>query len=543
MPLEGFPAKSLAHPLVWAVLLGLALSAIFFDAFPYDVLAYHGPFASLATGLPRLANYGMTLSMEHRFQGFPPLWRWLLAPGLGLGLPRLMAIPNLAALGALAWSARATLRIPWFVSSAAALLFPIALFGFRTPYQDFFVGALTAAAVLWLMESLRHWAESGQGARAAWIALPLVLAASLTKFQGLFQVWLALALTALAVAVIGWRRGRPAARWWLGPLPVLLLTLLLSGLHPLHNLLAHHNPFFPIAAGPFAGPEMREANASPAYTSALGPLQTFLNHWLSASELDWIARGVVPSYTLDQARAQTQYGGLVDPRALTGLVRSGGSFGPAYLAAMAAYGVAFVQALGQWRRTGTLSAQGWPVLAVAPLLLLAPGLPQSHELRYYLALLTLPALTALGWWWEHGSRRWLELGLLSLLSIALLLNFSQPLHSTINGLRKGQGLQYAVGYPTRDLPSVQDCLRPGGTQPRSVGTLRLPAVMAFGCRLQVPGEVRVEELEGSTPSQVQPEGGAKGWSVPGATRGPLAERAQATAALDPLGSRVSAEPQ
>lgn len=500
MRLNGFPAKPLAHPLAWAVLGGGVLSVLFFDAFPYDVLAYHGPFAALATGLPGLGNFGMTLFMEHRFQGFPPLWRWLLAPGLGLGLPRLMVVPNLLALVTLAWTARSTLRIPWFVSLAAALLFPIALFCFRTPYQDFFVGALTTAAVLWLLQSLRHWAESGQGAGAAWIALPLVLASSLTKYQGLFQVWLALALACLAVAVIGWRRRLPAARWWQGPLTVMLLALLLSGLHPLHNLLTHHNPFFPIAAGPFTGPEMRTTDASPSYTSGLGPLQTFLNHWLSASEIDWIARGVVPSYSLDQARAQTQYGGLVDARTLTGFVRSGGSFGPAYLAVMAAYGVAVVQALGQWRREGAPSRFGWPVLAVAPLLLLAPGLPQSHELRYYLALLTLPALTALGWWWEHGSRRGFELGLLGLLSMALLLNFSQPLHSTFKGLWRGQGLQYAMGFPTRDLPLLQDCLLQGRTLSRPEGPLQLPTGMAFACRLRVPAEVRVEEVEHPTPS-------------------------------------------
>lgn len=483
----------MAHPLAWAVLLVLALSALFFDAFPYDILAYHGPFSAVATGLPGLSNYGMASFMEHRFQGFPPLWRWLMAPGLGLGVPRLMGAANLLALLLLAWTARVTLRLPWFVTMAVTLLFPIALFSFRTPYQDFFVGALTATAALLLAQALEGWATAGRGARAAWQALPLLLAISLTKYQGLFQGVLLLVLAALAIVGVSWRRGRSIRALGSGPLPVVLLGLFLCALHPLHNLLSHHNPFFPIAVGPFPGPEMKGVNEAPAYTVALGPLRTFANFWLSASELDWIARGVVPSYNLDQARAQTQYGGLLDPRVLTGLVRSGGSFGPAFLATMAAYGVALGQVLGQWRRAGAVPGGGWGVLAVAPFLLLAPGFPQSHELRYYLALLFLPALTALGWWWEHGARRWIQAGLLGFLTLALLLVFTQPLHSTLKGLRRGEGLGYALGYPTRDLPSADACRRLAKPVAGAGDTLALPLGQAFACRLRLPGEVRIIE--------------------------------------------------
>lgn len=499
MPHDGSAAKLVNQPLAWAVVGSLALSAVFFDAFPYDVLAYHGPFSAVATGLPRLRDYGMSAFMEHRFQGFPPLWRWLMAPGLGLGLPRLMGVPNLLALLALTWTARTTLRIPWVVTMATALLFPIALFNFRTAYQDFFVGALTTAAVLLLIQALRQWAETGQGAGPAWQALPLLVAISLTKYQGLFQSVLALALVSLASVVVGWRRRNSAFSLWSSPLPPLLLALMLCGLHPLHNLLSHHNPFFPVAAGPFPGPEIKTNEESPAYTLALGPLGPFLNHWLSASELDWIARGVVPGYNLDQARAQIQYGGLIDPRAFNGTVRTGGSFGPAWWTTMGAYGVAFGQALGGWRREGQPSPQGWPVLAVAPFVLLGAGFPQSHELRYYLALLMLPALTALGWWWTHGSRRWIEAVLLAFLSIALLLNFTQPLHSTVKGLLRGEGLQYALTYPVRDLPTAAECLRLSRPRPEAAATRELPLGLAFACRLQLPAATSVIE-EGARPS-------------------------------------------
>ncbi|MEB3242552.1 MAG: hypothetical protein VKO44_02855 [Cyanobacteriota bacterium] len=506
MRLPGTVAKALARPLVWAVLITLLLSVVFFDAFPYDVLAYHGPFSAVATGLPGLSHYAMSPFMEHRFQGFPPLWRWLLAPGLGLRLPRLLVLPNLLALLALVWAARTTLRLPWAVSGAATLLVPIALFGFRTAYQDVFVGALSTAAALLVGHALWQWAEAGQGRRAAWQALPLLLAIALTKYQGLFLAGLILALAIPATLVIGARRRRAASSLWSGPWPVLLLTLLLCGLHPLHNLLSHHNPFFPVAAGPFTGPELKGSDESPAYTMALGPFKTFVNHWLSASEIDWIARGVVPSYNLDQARAQTQYGGLVDPRALRGLVRSGGSFGPAYLASMAAYAVASVQALRQWRREGSPSARGWAVLAAAPVLLLAAGLPQSHELRYYLPLLFLPALTALGWWWERGSRPWIQAGLLAFLSVSLVLNFTQPLYSTAKGLLRGSGLSYAVHYPVRDLPSAEDCRRQGLRLPGSADTLGLPAGQAFACRLRLPAAVHIVETDALPATVSEPSG-------------------------------------
>jgi hypothetical protein len=145
-------------------------------------------------------------------------------------------------------------------------------------------------------------------------------------------------------------------------------------------------------------------------------------------------------------------------------------------------------------------------LAVAPFLLLAPGFPQSHELRYYLALLLLPALTALGWWWPCGSKRWIQAGLLGFLSMALLLNFTQPFYSTAKGLLRGEGLQYAVRYPIRDLPSPQACLAQGKPVPGSVPTLALPTGLAFACRLQLPADLRVVE---GTPDSAAPSEAAQ----------------------------------
>jgi len=130
---------------------------------------------------------------------------------------------------------------------------------------------------------------------------------------------------------------------------------------------------------------------------------------------------------------------------------------------------------------------------LAPVLLLGAALPHSHQLRYYLPLLLLPALTALGWGWPRGPRRWIEALLLALLAVSLLLTFTQPLHSTLKGLRRGEGLSYAVHYPSRDLPSPQACLRQGQRRRGPSGSIELPTAMAFACRLQLPASLGVVE--------------------------------------------------
>jgi hypothetical protein len=266
--------------------------------------------------------------------------------------------------------------------------------------------------------------------------------------------------------------------------------LLLCALHPLYNLIALHNPFFPIATAFFSGPEPSYA-AAPTYTSTLAPFHTLLNHFLSASEFDWIARGVVPSYTIDQARAQTQYGGLLDPRALIGLVRTGGAFGPTYLVVIGAFIISAIQAWKGWRSGHEIGVVGVATLSCLPYLLLAGFLPQTHELRYYMALLILPAVLALGWGWQHWAHRGIAVVLLGMLAISFSLNFVQPVHSTLRGSLKGNGLDYAIHYPSRDLPSARQCLakaQQSDDVPAKEGRVSLyfPTAEAFACRLALP---------------------------------------------------------
>ena len=53
-------------------------------------------------------------------------------------------------------------KLPKLVSPTTALRYPIALFCFRSAYQDFVVGALTTSAELLVIDALRRWADLHQ---------------------------------------------------------------------------------------------------------------------------------------------------------------------------------------------------------------------------------------------------------------------------------------------------------------------------------------------------------------------------------------------
>lgn len=474
------------------VVLGICLAVIFFDAYIYDVLAYHGPFSAITAGISRLNSYRMSQFMHSRFVGFPPLWRWALAPGFALGMPRFLLLPNLFALLVLVWCARRSLSLPWSWTAAATLIFPISLFGFRSAYQDFFVAALISSGVLCLISSLQL-----RSTRISVQAVLLLLLPALTKYQGLFQAALALILAIAACLLLDWRRRNPLGPWWKGQIPVYLAGLLLLALHPIHNLITLHNPFFPIATSLFAGPEPSYA-AAPTYTKALVPFHALLNHFFSATELDWIARGVVPSYTIDQARAQTQYGGVLDPKAYAGLVRTGGAFGPTYLLVIGANIISIAQAWKKDRLSCHSDPIAFAVLLGFPYIFLAAFLPQSHELRYYLALLILPGLFALGWGRKHWPHQLVVAVVLSMLAISFTLNFTQPIYSTLSTLSKGHGLDYAIHYPSRDLPTPRECLAKANKSHHTLDgrirtNLSFTTAEAFACRLMLSNAYEIVE--------------------------------------------------
>ena len=424
----------------------LSLSIIFFDAFIYDVLAYHGPFSVIATQVKGLSDFQLDQGLLDRFQGFAPLWRFALYPSFVIGWPRLMLLPNLLILFLLCWVIQKLKVLPWHLTVCAIFVFPVCLFSFRSGYQDFFVGASTSASLVLLLYSIYNRKLS-----ITFLALLLSAFSSYTKYQGFMQSLLVVVVGYLAL-ISSHYASKKDIKFNKQCFTLLTFGLILVSSHSIWNLFVYSNPFYPISVGPFEGPE-GNYTASSTYTSFLYPLQGSLNHFLSASELDWIFRGVAPDYNIDMARAQTQYGGLLDPKIATGLVRTGGTYGPAYLAAFLAFIFGCFQKLRSSFIVKSIDGQDFLFLMTGIYVLLASFLPQSHELRYYLSIFILISIFSVSYVSRVSHVHVVQAALLLFLSISFVLNFTQPLYSTAK-----HGLGYAVIYPSRDLPSVQDCL-------------------------------------------------------------------------------------
>ena len=423
----------------------IVLSIVFFDAFAYDILAYHGPFSVIATKVKGLSSFQLDQESLDRFQGFAPLWRFALYPSFAIGWPRLMLLPNLLILPLLCLIIQKVKILPWYLTVCTIFIFPISLFSFRSGYQDFFVGASVSASLILLLYSIYY-----RKLPITLIALLFSAFSSYTKYQGFMQSFLVIIVGYIALRFSHYASTRDL-KFEKKCFAFLVVGLLLVSSHSIWNLFVYSNPFYPISVGPFEGPESNYSSSS-TYTSFLYPLQGSLNHFLSASELDWIFRGVVPDYNIDMARSQTQYGGLLDPKIATGLVRTGGTYGPAYLATFLAFMHGIFQKLRHSFIVKSINGHDFLFLMTGTYVLLASFLPQSHELRYYLSIFILISIFSTSYLLRIGCTRVLRSCLIFLLSISFVLNFLQPLHATAKN-----GFGYAIRYPSRDLPSIQDC--------------------------------------------------------------------------------------
>ena len=431
---------------VFGAIVILCLSVIFFDAFLYDVLAYHGPFSVITTQVKGLSDFRLDQGLLHRFQGFAPLWRFALYPSFVIGWPRLMLMPNLLILSILCWAIQRLNILPWYLTVCAIFIFPVCLFSFRSGYQDFFVGASISASLVLLLYSIYY-----RKLPITALALLLSVLSSWTKYQGFTQSFLVIAVGYISLMYSHYVSNKDF-KFEKKCFTLLAFGLLLVSCHSIWNLFAYSNPFYPVSVGPFEGPESNYT-ASSTYTSFLYPLQGALNHFLSASELDWIFRGVVPDYNIDMAGSQTQYGGLLDPTIETGLVRTGGTYGPAYLAAFLAFMYGIFKKLRHFFIAKSINGRDFLFLMTGTYVLLASFLPQSHELRYYLSILMLISIFSVSFLCQVSNANAANAALLFFLSISFVVNFTQPLYSTAK-----YGIGYAVNYPLRDLPSFQDCL-------------------------------------------------------------------------------------
>ncbi len=446
----------LLHPLP-ASITALFLSLLLFDAFPADSLMYHLPYSARFLHLPGFPDF--TNVTEGRYQGFPSLWRILLGPGLAWYHPRLFIVPNLLALALLVCSCRRFLAISAALAICCCLTFPVALFGFRSSLQDFFVNAMVLVASLCLFQPA---AEPGADPRPpAWIRrwdllglLCLGLAANI-KFQGLFMAVVVL----IATLFFRWRdQSSSRSEPWRPRRGSIVLASLLAVLifaQPLLNISRFGNPFYPVRILGLSGTE--PPTSSPIqYLPRLPLLTNAASFVVSGTEVDPIIRSEAGfsfsrSWHNHNLPRKEYFPTAPDyPWILTG-----GSNGLLFLALLMG---AFLSVFG-WR--GKLHLPLTPVLILRRRLLITSllfmVLPQSMELRYYMSTLFVTALVAAG---GDGSRlrqlmRWL---VVAGLWFTLVFSFLQPVYFWA---RTGEWIS-ARGLLTPDvfhnLPSEQQCL-------------------------------------------------------------------------------------
>ncbi len=451
-----------------AALAAILLAVLIFDAFPADSIFYHLPFSVRSLylpGFPDFANY-----MEGRYQGFPSLWRFFLGPGLIWENPRLFIVPNLVALGLLAYGCRRILALPLALVACCCLCFPIALYGFGSSAQDFFVNAMVLLASLALFQSSAGL--EGNQRKPRWFGrwdligfLCLALAANV-KFQGLFM-----AIVVIAAAIvfrfkdIGFMTGG-ASKPRNSQLVVATILGLLIFLQPILNTSRFGNPFYPIGILGLPGPEPR-VDTPIQYLPKIPLLYNPLAYIVSVSEIDPIVRSMAGfSFTRswnNHNKPKPEYQPVFPdyPAVVTG-----GSNGLLFVVLFA--GACFsVYPSG---RKAPLELT--PLLILRRRLLLTSMLfmflPQSMELRYYLVSLFTPALVAVG---GNATKtrqvmRWL---VVAGLWYAMYNPYLQPLYFWI---RTGEWMS-ARGMMSPDLyrflPPLQKCLEKyelwGGTSP------------------------------------------------------------------------------
>ena len=152
------------------------------------------------------------------------------------------------------------------------------------------------------------------------------------------------------------------------------------------------------------------------------------------------------------ARSQTQFGGLLDTISSTGLVRTGGIYGPLTIMYLIILTTGICSRLNTIIRSRHIPRVDFIYLYGSLFILLAAFLPQSHELRYYVASFMLLSTLSLIQLKSIGQMTMAKITVLLFLAISLTCNFTQPVYTTVK-----EGLSYATNYSIRDLPSEQEC--------------------------------------------------------------------------------------
>ena len=490
-----FRFKRLDEAMIVLSLVAILLCVVFFRPWSWDVTAYHLPFAARALGLSRFEQ--ITPLETSRYDGFPVLWRYALAPGLILDLPRLYVFPNLAAALAIAFSSVSALGKPWYAVLACTLCFPISLLGFSTPYQDYFTNVIALAGAMHLFRWI-YGAHSFYGSSDRWrlllASLFLIIAANI-KIQGLmiavaisfvgFLYWIVLFFATKRRAVFV-----PVARSKSSPVGnvmflVLAICIIVSVfLQPINNLLRFGNPLYPVRVFGLNGTEERYSTPL-EYLPQVPVVTSVISHFLSTTEID--------PYLLSGGEAKPSLLRSGDmniirkPSATNYSPRTGGTIGPIYIGLLivALFGV--VKTIRNKELLNHFSGQ--VSLVLFSLLVVISAMPQSMELRYFLIAIYIPALVAILVPSSESTEKVAKVLICSGLIIGIL-------HILVYGRHI---LLPAIGLNlNKELPSSQQCLALGELSTNSDGrrmlTMRGKVLgdTVFKCRIVINPEVYIK---------------------------------------------------
>lgn len=443
----------------------LILSIIYFNAFPYDFVVYHLPFALITAKSNLISISDLPPQLVNRFIGFPPLWRYIQAFFIAAGNPRLLILPNLAGLVILTYYAKRILNIHSLIAILSILSFPIVLFGFASSYQDFFVSTCISTGAILAADSL----TSRKVLCSSYKSIPFFLIAATSKYQGLLQSIAILLIISFLIVLTPLVSKKFSPKVPKQKIKSLILTLLISiiaiAAHPFYNLVHHSNPFFPIDNSLFKGTETNFV-ASPSYTKNLGILKSPVNYLFSYTELDWIFRGVVPHYDIDQSRSKEQFGGMLDSTSYIGngsqlnrgIIRTGGTYAPyaIFVGFLFIYGIYnslshLLESSDSIRNPFVNSSYSTHII-ISLFALTALFLPQSHNIRYQMYSPMLAALSAFSFLTRDKKLdKYITFPLCLFASVSLMFVFLQPVYITTRAGITQRSIAPLLDYPVRDL--------------------------------------------------------------------------------------------
>lgn len=480
--------RALFHPVPVAV-LAIALSMWLFDAFPADSMGYHLPFSIRFLGLHDFPDFSGVLN--GRYQGFPILWRPLLGLGLISGQPRLFILPNLASLVLLIFICKRYLKLSPALTICCCFAFPVAILGFRSSLQDFFVNCLMLSAAILLLlppssQSVKGLPQSPFILNRDIFGFILLAIAANVKFQGLMGSVIIIGFSLFfRVRDLGSRDNGfllPRRRLFIS-----LAVILLIWAQPVSNIFRHGNPFYPVRLAGLNGPE--PPTSSPIqYIPKLPLLTNAASYFVSVTEIDPIIRAKAG---LNFRRSWHNHNVAKDgfkaaPGDYQVFILTGGSNG---LLTISLTALACLSLAAEAKNINLINNIHFKVrLRLLLVSFLFAFLPQSMELRYYMLTLFVPTLVAV----SSNASRWREISRYLTVAGVWFAIFSPFLVPVYFWIRTGFWIN-ADGLLSPDLysklPSSAQCLDKrklwGGTIIKSDTISAIDTQTALACHFRL----------------------------------------------------------